>query len=260
MRIKTYVINLPESEARREYIRKETAKYPFLDVELVEGIKGKYLTEEELKQRFARKHFFRLYSRYPTPGEIGCTLSHRKCYERLLASEEQVALILEDDVAFTCPDALEEVTAECLQLLKDGCAELILCSQQVCYYSVPAFLTKAYAAYPVYNAYGTYAYFINRRGAEHLLRKKRPFIVADDYQWMREEGVKIKCVFPSIAKECSSEQHLGSLIDSERRTNMLECIKRPFYLRVWYGLKVRILYQYERRMLKKGKLINQNRL
>lgn len=255
MRIKTYVVNLPESADRREYIRKETAKYPFLDVELIAGIKGKDLTEEELEQRFDRKRFSWLYCRYPTPGEIGCTLSHRRCYETLLASDEEVALILEDDVSFTCPDVLEEVIGKCMQLLKDRCTELVLCSQPECYYPVPAYLAKEYTAYPVHLAYGTYAYFINRRGAAHLLRKKRPFIVADDYQWMCEKGVKVKGVIPAIAKEISMEQQLGSLIDSERVINRREYIKRPFLIRAWYGIKRHILCRYEYRMLGEGKLV-----
>jgi glycosyl transferase family 25 len=41
--------------------------------------------------------------RYPhqlTKGEIGCLLSHRKCWQRLVDSDERFGLILEDDIVF----------------------------------------------------------------------------------------------------------------------------------------------------------------
>ena len=98
MKIKTYVINLKDSVDRRKAILAETAKYPFMDVELVEAVDGRKLKQEEIKACFDLKKFVNHYYRTPKGGEIGCTLSHRICYRKLLESEEEFALVLEDDV------------------------------------------------------------------------------------------------------------------------------------------------------------------
>lgn len=46
-RLKTYVINLPKDQDRRESILKETAQFPWLDIEMIEAVYGKELSDEE---------------------------------------------------------------------------------------------------------------------------------------------------------------------------------------------------------------------
>ena len=101
MKIKTYIINMKESVERRERVLKEVSRYSFLDIEWVEAVNGKQLMEVQIGQLFDRKRFYSRYDREPLPGEIGCTLSHRECYRRLLWSDCKYALILEDDVFFS---------------------------------------------------------------------------------------------------------------------------------------------------------------
>lgn len=253
MKIKTYVINLPESIERREYILEETAKYPFMDVELIEAVNGKILTKEERLLLFDTQAFTWRYSRLPALGEIGCTLSHRICYKSLLASDESVALILEDDVSFICPDDVKEVIYESVRLLEKGDTDIALFIPKVCYYSKPQKLTEAYTVYPVYAAYETCAYLINRRGAERLLRKSRPSIVADDFEYMRKQGIKIKSVIPHIVEGLSSIKKMDTVIGGERWS---EFMKYSLLVRIWRGLLYRITFQYERLALKKGWLVN----
>lgn len=228
--MKTYVINLPESAERREYIRKETAKYPFMDVELMTGVRGKALTEKETEQRFDRKRFIRRYSRLPDPGEMGCTLSHRKCYEALLASDEEVALILEDDASFIRPDDTKEIIEACSKRLKEEDTDLFLFMPQACYYTKPQVIAGSYNAYPIYEAYETCGYMIGRRGAEKLLRIKRPCIVADDFVYMCGQGVKIKCVLPNIIVGLSTEGKMKTDINDERKNRV---VNNPYYWRIW---------------------------
>lgn len=51
-RIRTYVINLPQAQERRESILKETGRIACLDVEMVNAVYGKELTEEEIDRLF----------------------------------------------------------------------------------------------------------------------------------------------------------------------------------------------------------------
>lgn len=120
MRIKTYVINLKDSVDRREAILAEVTKHPLMDVELVEAFDGRKLNQEEIKACFNVKKFTNRYYRNPKGGEIGCTLSHRICYQKLLESKEEFALILEDDVNFVYPEDIETTLKDILEEYRDN--------------------------------------------------------------------------------------------------------------------------------------------
>lgn len=63
---------------------------------MINAIEGKKLSCEEyfnLIKCFYSKTFLLM-----TPGEVGCALSHMKAYEHIIYSDEEYALILEDDV------------------------------------------------------------------------------------------------------------------------------------------------------------------
>lgn len=93
-RLKTYVINLPKDQDRRESILKETAQFPWLDIEMIEAVYGKELSDEEKNTLFDGKKCAQYYGRVVLPGEIGCTLSHQTCYRYLLDTDLNYALIL----------------------------------------------------------------------------------------------------------------------------------------------------------------------
>ena len=52
----------------------------------------------------------------------------------------------------------------------------------------------------VFDAYLTHAYVINRAAAE-LLIENRPFIIADDWGYIRQKGVKLQAVYPHIINQ-----------------------------------------------------------
>lgn len=195
MKIKTYVINLKRSADRREYMLKETARYGCMDVELVEAVDGHRLLPEETERRFDVKRFTYRYNRYPFPGEVGCTLSHQECYRRLLNSDEEVALILEDDIVFLQPELVDAVMAECCGMLKKKKSGVFI------YSSLPVSSTRGrnmgngYRIHRVWFGLGSYAYLIHRTVAEKLLANL-PSSLADDYQYMNLKGIKVYGLFP----------------------------------------------------------------
>ena len=72
-----------------------------IDYERVEAINGKLLPREVKKEiTYPYNHFESRvrYTRELTDGEIGCFLSHRACWAKLVASNENFALIMEDDI------------------------------------------------------------------------------------------------------------------------------------------------------------------
>lgn len=214
--MKTYIINLKESCERRKRVLEEVAKYPFMDVELVEAVNGRTLTQQETVERFDVATFECRYQRMPQPGEIGCTLSQRLCYQKLLDSTEEVALILEDDAFFVSPDAVESVITESARLITGKEAGMVLFTPEHIYYRKGQTLTGGYKIHVVFQGYGTSAYLVNRKAAERILRIKRPSIVADDHQFMRIKGIDVRVVFPNIAFDLSSRGLMAGEIEADR--------------------------------------------
>jgi len=51
--------------------------------------------------RNSTKGYVQKYHKQMSPGELGCTMSHIKALEQFLKSDNDVALILEDDIMGT---------------------------------------------------------------------------------------------------------------------------------------------------------------
>ena len=57
------------------------SSYDFLDVTFVEAVDGLSLSDNDLVLRFDEALAYQRYGRKLNKGEIGCTLSHYKCYQ-----------------------------------------------------------------------------------------------------------------------------------------------------------------------------------
>lgn len=94
--MKTYVIHMSSSTARQS--NAELLRQSLPNAELVEAVNGSDPTQinqiDTLRGTLHRPHYpFAL-----KPGEIGCFLSHRKCWEKIADGPEDYALISEDDL------------------------------------------------------------------------------------------------------------------------------------------------------------------
>ena len=95
-----FVINLDASVDRLKAI---SHQLNCLNVSFsrVAAVDGKRLSQNEIKKlsyAIDDRDIRVRYTRDLTPGEIGCFLSHRKCWQMLLESSHEWALILEDDI------------------------------------------------------------------------------------------------------------------------------------------------------------------
>lgn len=137
-----------------------------------------------------------MHGRRRNPGEIGCYLSHIECARRLLASQNEFALVLEDDLEFP-PDLVDILEAA---LEQDARWDILRLS------SVSAGrkfdfckLTESRGlAIALTREKGSGAYLINRRAArwfvEKLLPMRLPFDLAFDLEFFR--GLKSAFVTP----------------------------------------------------------------
>lgn len=101
MRIPVYLINLDRSVERLNAVI-ESAKEHEIDIRRVPAVDGRALTPEQWAE-IDVPTFERINGKKVLPAEVGCYLSHLKCLEAIADGPDDVAVIIEDDVAFS-PD------------------------------------------------------------------------------------------------------------------------------------------------------------
>ncbi|MFQ5624620.1 MAG: glycosyltransferase family 25 protein [Paracoccaceae bacterium] len=97
MKLKVLIIHLARAAARLptvERLRRSTE----YECEIVEAIDGAHLSDEERTLRYRPKSCRPHYPFAMRDNEIGCFMSHRKAWRRIVESGLDAALILEDDV------------------------------------------------------------------------------------------------------------------------------------------------------------------
>ncbi|WP_449039699.1 glycosyltransferase family 25 protein [Parabacteroides goldsteinii] len=234
MKIKTYIINLKESVERKDQVLREVSRSPFMDIELVEAVNGRMLMEEQVEMLFDWKNFSYRYGHEPLPGEIGCTLSHRECYRRLLRSDEEYALVLEDDVLFQQPEDVAFIFDHIDKVMKSKKRCILTLASHFYYLPKSLLMLGGYGFYRVLGAYGTCAYLVNRGAARKLLSVERSSIVADDFKYISRNGICVIGIYPYLALGASSAE----IIDSEIQVRKQEVRDIPFRYRMivafWY--------------------------
>lgn len=177
------------------------------------------MSHEEIEELFDIPTAFKRYGRNMNAGEIGCTLSHFKFYGKLLNSDEPYALVLEDDITVMRDFSVIDRMAQSLPA--DRPWVLFLSADY--WFTRRSKFDEEYSLAKVYDAVGTYAYIINRSGAELLLSKnKKPSNVADNWSLYRRQGLQLYAVYPYLidANIESFESSIEQQCFGEVRKNM----------------------------------------
>lgn len=100
--MKSYLINLKKRADRLERFNKNVKKYlPDINIEIVEAIDGSTLDINELNlKKNVNSWNYKYLNEKTLKGVIGCCLSHLECYNKIIHSENNFALIFEDDCCF----------------------------------------------------------------------------------------------------------------------------------------------------------------
>lgn len=168
------LINLETSKDR---LNNMSSRLKELDVSFcrISAINGSKLTYVEMKEwTYPYDHFDSKvrFTRELTNGEIGCFLSHRKCWETLLLSDEKYALIMEDDIIISSkatkymntekwiPDSVDICQLSCLEREVEG-----RISDQIS--SVDDHITLVQPMIPI--PLGTQCYIVSRNFAKRAL-------------------------------------------------------------------------------------------
>lgn len=244
--MKVYVINLKRSVDRRMYMNQLLSSCSLFDFKFVEGVDGSELSDMEKSNLFNGKKFESRYGRIYKSGELGCTLSHQKCYVDLIASECNYALIFEDDIKFEPKILL--IIQKLEALINVGYPLIILLSGGFWYTKKNTQIIDNYSIANVFDAYYTHAYLINKSAAQ-LLKHTCPYWLADDWRFLASRGVCVKAVTPYLVGQ-KSEDDFHTLISLGKRGILKKNLNLLRRLETYYvgGMKkiLRISGKYEK--------------
>lgn len=224
-----FVINLPKDEQRREIMRARLEKTgaPFSFIEAVNG-KVPGFDPGTLYDGAKRRRYF---GRDLMPGEIGCLLSHRKLFEKMVTEKIPYAIILEDDVIFE-DDFLEAMKALPLSPVKWDVVRF-LGSQKIyargCRKIAPLIGQYWMARLPT-SPGGAHGYMLTLHAAEVMLKHMQSsWVPIDTLQGrMWETGLETLVLHPA---PLHIDLGVGSTIGDERmdKTVRLQGLERIFF-------------------------------
>ena len=251
MPIGCYVINLNRSPERLEHFRLQAAREG-VDFRRISAVDGSRLDKS------TRDRLLSVSSGYllPSPGQMGCYLSHRKAWIKFLDDGFDCGFISEDDIYLanaSCFLQRVEWLPAHFDVIKADTAH------QLCEFSTYAHSTYSGHTLRRLKSYhiGTAGYFIARGGAAKLLEATEHLCDAiDDIMFDRRLGVAQSltifqldpaiCVQHKFAKHARDLNGFGSAIEPGKMLDKPEGIAK-----VWREVSrpfVRFGYRFERRI------------
>ncbi|MFT4190790.1 MAG: glycosyltransferase family 25 protein [Comamonas sp.] len=236
-----YIINMDGSPARLQAVVTWLDAYgiAWSRVPAVDGRALDLLNHPDVSVQ----DYHRLHGKELNPAEVGCYLSHIRAFQQFLASENDYALILEDDAVF--PHNPQAVLASLMAKPERWDVAKLSGYHSGCPVALDRLALGHVLCVPLTKYSGANAYLINRRAAqiyaERLLPMQLPYDHAFDRPW--RYGIKFRMVLPVLCRPDESGT-LPSTISGLRK-NKLPWHQRFSVVayragnelaRVWYGL------------------------
>jgi glycosyl transferase family 25 len=244
MTLPVFVINLPDNQARREFMTLQLNALG-MNTTLWPAVDGRALSEQEVTQHYDDAKA-RRYRRALTRGEIGCALSHIGIYRHMVAQNLPYALILEDDAAIgkMVPMVLEEVS----DVLEKKKPTLLLLTRmgRFCTRGSKK-LTAHHRLVRVWKAWFAHGYLINLAAAAELIQELYPiFTVPDDWNRLRRQaphvdlwGINPYCIGQSTLSAASSLEEAREEVTIEAALAKRRSVCEFFHTKLnnfWHGV------------------------
>ena len=216
--IKIFVLTLKESTDRQKFMEEQFNEHS-IPFEFIYAINGKLLSENEKSKLYDHQKAKKL-NRELNPGEIGCSLSHKKIYEKIINESIQKAIVMEDDVTMR-PDfyslldyfnsvdlkntviKLERCYGKKIDDNNEKCARFTLWHRR-------KIDNKYFIGQPLNDPYLTWAYYIDFTAACILYSLlPKVFLYADSW-WYFRKYIKLRMINQAIVND--NEDIFNSLI------------------------------------------------
>ena len=240
--MKALIVNLQDCEERRDAIKKQMEALRSIDYEFIDAVDGRKMNTQELNQLFNLKRFKSLYFREARPGEVGCTMSHQRCFQAIIDQNLPYALLLEDDAVLGDVNRIiHSIHTVQNWLDKQELPTVILFSSWF-WHCEDVINIDDIRIVKVFDAFFTYAYVINRK-AVLLMKEERPFVTADDWFYWRKKGIQILGVTPFVINHPTDESVESTISGaSSKRTTVNQMLYRithfkRLFIRKWLESK-----------------------
>ncbi|OAJ33730.1 glycosyltransferase family 25 protein [Piscirickettsia salmonis] len=242
-----FIISLKKDESRRGHV---TAQFQHekIPYEVVNAIYGKELPNETIKKFYLDTLAKEKLGRSLTVGEIGCTLSHIKCYQKIIDNNLPGAFIFEDDIMLNKHTAHAIETVRQIKKLDNNSVVLMT---HIDYYSEwgKIKLTNSHNIHPInYQhilkyASRTHGYYITQKAAQNLLKELITIYQPIDIwsYYVEQNLIKLYSVVPYIVGLSSHAEE--SNLELERKESTLPEKSTKLLLPTLLKLAKKYLYQ-----------------
>lgn len=214
---KIFYINLEKDQKRKINIEKEIDKLN-LSGSRIPGVWWNDLPGKDQEILYSQKENERSYYKPLVNGEKGCYASHIMAWHKLLKSNDDYCVILEDDVNLSNDfkkviEAINSISSDWDMIKLMGRKKEKISKK---YPLVDSYDLIQYSKIPSFTA----GYLISRQGAEKLLATRIPFgrPIDIDLRFWWENEMRIFGVFPGVIYlNENSEQ--TSIIDRDKNSN-----------------------------------------
>lgn len=245
MKFKVFLINLDESIDRLAFCQKQFAKYG-IDFERVEAVSGRDLSSEQIDQFYDRKRNRTSYKKELSIGELGCYLSHRKCWEKIVEEQLDYAVILEDDIIIS--SVFKDFSMLFEKLYNWDFVRLAFSTRNVPVVQSHSLIDKYNLVYYKKVPINTLAQAVSYEGAKKLLnvtaKVYRPIDADLKHYW--EKVVSIPAIYPPLISERANfESQINKMAKKEGRVKGSNALKNIKYV---LGYKIKAAY-YDRKQV-----------
>ena len=226
-----------------------------LRCEWLDAVDARKWDKAQTKTQMNEASVFFNMSYEPNAGAVGCHLSHIKAFERLLASDQQGVLILEDDAEFS-PEFKDHLP--CLEQAIEALDIIFLCDRRP---NRPSKLIGTSAKglgfhFKRFANIGTNGYVINRKAAAYMVERHAKFGLEIDMclnRWWQSH-LKIAVTSTDLVKDAVMESTIGyqNLASSRNPLRRLCANMFRFYLSILKRAKYQPHYTYMKTAFEKG--------
>ena len=199
--MKIFVITIPDSKERQTHMQNQLDKYN-IEYEFFFGIDGRKLTEIEIDDLYDSKKA-KAFRKELKPAEIGCSLSHKLVYKKMIDENIDRAIVLEDGITllpdfYTTIKYLKNIKIDKVVIKLDRCNSKQTDNDNYKKKFTPWHrlqLTDNYfIGQPLNNLFLTGAYYIDIKAAGiiHSLMPK-VFFMVDDWGFFRNK-IKLRII------------------------------------------------------------------
>lgn len=227
---KAFVVTLRRATARQPQVQKIIRTCP-VECEMADAVDGKMLSEVELQRWVRPKMHSPFYPFELNVGEVGCFLSHRGLWQRIVDENWEQTLIVEDDVELE--DGFEQSLAFASEQARPGdyvqfqvrpfsAPHQVMSQQGMSRFAAMALLR------PQVIPLRTSAQLVTRDAAAALLAASetidRPVDAFLQMRWVT--GVRVIVMQPSRVREVSAELGGSTIGGSIKRMAVMDKIRR----------------------------------